>query len=192
MPGDPTALLAPVVRPLLQPGEELRVAARVRTDPGVTEQVPLGTELAALANPLGWFGADPHPGHLLRRLTWGYAVVGSERCLARDLYGAVDELLTSSALAVTGKRLLIVGLRRTGRTVATEDGGYVTEDGEVAGEWSRAVLQAAVRTPRGVLRRGRFELAFGDGSRCALLCHWPPHAEPLVAELAAAWPSPTQ
>jgi hypothetical protein len=185
MPGNPTALLAPVVRPLLRSGEQLRLAARVRTDPGVTERIPLGRELAGLVNPLGWFGLDGDPGHLVRRLTWGYAVVGPDRCLARDVYAVVDEQMTRSALAVTAQRLIVVGLRPTGRAEQTADGGHVTESGVVVGEWPRAVLRGAVRTPRGVLRRGRFELSFGDGSSCALLCEWPPQAGPLVTELAA-------
>jgi hypothetical protein len=190
MPGDPTALLAPVIRPLLRPGEVLRIAARVRTDPGVTERVPLGRELAALVNPLAWFGLDAHPGHLVRRLTWGYAVAGPDGCLAGDVYAVVDEQDTRSALAVTADRLLVVRLHPTGRTEKAEEGVYITESGAIVGGWPRAVLRGAVRTPRGLLRRGRFELAFGDASRCALLCQWPPQARPLVAELGAPWSQP--
>ncbi|HEY2950118.1 MAG TPA: hypothetical protein VGJ53_17255 [Micromonosporaceae bacterium] len=185
MPGDPTALLAPVVRPLLRSGEQLRIAARVRTDPGVTERVPLGRELVGMVNPLAWFGLDANPGHLVRRLTWGYAVVGPEHCLARDVYAVVDEQMTRSALAVTGERLIVVGLRPTGRTQMTPDGVHVSESGVIVGEWPRAVIRRAVRTPRGILRRGRFELSFGDDSSCALLCEWPPQSGPLVEELAA-------
>jgi hypothetical protein len=190
MPGDPTALLAPVVRPLLRAGEELRVAARVRADLGVTERVSLGRELAGLANPFAWFGVDAHPGHLARRLTWGYAVVGPDRCLAREVYDAVDAQPSECALVVTADRIVVVGLRGTGRVDRADSGVVVTESGDVAGEWSRAVLRGAVAAPRGILRRGRFELTFGDGSVCRLLCLWPPHARPLVAELAAPWSGP--
>jgi hypothetical protein len=184
MPGDPTALLAPVVRPLLRSGEQLRIAARIRPDPGVTERIPLGRELVGLVNPLAWFGLDAHPGHLVRRLTWGYAVVGPEQCVARDVHAVVDEQMTRSALVVTAERFIVVGLRPTGRTERTPDGVHVSESGVIAGEWPRAVLRGVVRTPRGILRRGRFELSFGDGSSCALLCQWPPQSGPLVEELA--------
>lgn len=183
MPNDPTEPLANAVRRALAPGEGLRVASRIRTDPGTVEDVDVRTELLEAINPLNWVGIGAHPGGFLRRLTFGRAVVGPEGSMARRLHSAIDST-PDTALVVTDGRLIAmaVAVNISGSTVTYQPG-------QVVAECPRAAVTGAELAAKGLLRRARFTVSFGDGSRCALLAQVPSVARRLVAELNAGWPN---
>jgi hypothetical protein len=183
MSRDPTAPLADSVRPTLQPGEGLRVAARINTDPGTVEDVDVRTELLEVLNPLNWVGIGAHPGGFLRRLTFGRAAVGPEGSMGRRLHAAVDDA-RDAALVVSDSRLIAmaVAVNMSGSTVAYQPG-------KVVAECPRAAVTGAELAPKGLLRRARFTVSFGDGSRCALLAQVPSVARRLVDELNTGWPN---
>jgi hypothetical protein len=178
MPKDPTAKLADAVRPALPPGEQLRVAARVRVDPGTVEDVDVRTELVEVLNPLNWVGIGAHPGGFLRRLTFGRAVVGAPESMARVLHAAIDSG-GDVALVVTDGRLLVVpvDVRVSGSTITYRAAPAVAE-------CPRETVTGAEMAPKGLLRRSRFTLSFGDGSRCAVLAQLPSIGRRVVAELS--------
>lgn len=178
MPKDPTEPLADAVRPLLAQGEQLRVASRVRSDPGTVEDVDVRTELVEVLNPLNWIGLGAHPGGFLRRLTFGRAAVGPDGSMARVLHAAIDSL-PDAALVVTDGRLLVfpVEVRMSGSTVSYRPANAVAE-------CPRAAVTGAEMAPKGVLRRARFTVSFGDGSRCAVLAQLPSIGQRVVAELS--------
>jgi hypothetical protein len=178
MSRDSTIPLADAVRPTLPPGEELRVAAGISTDPGTVEDVDRRSELIELVNPLNWVGLGVHPGEFLQRVAFGRAVVGPEGSMGRLLHAAVHTV-RDVALVVTDRRLvaIVVESEISARTV-------VYQPGKVLIESPRAAVTGAQMAPKGLLRRARFTVSFADGSRCALLAQLPSLASRLVAELS--------
>jgi hypothetical protein len=183
MSKDPTEPLANAVRPTLAGGEQVRLASRIRTDPGTVEDVDVRTELVEVLNPLNWIGIGAHPGGFLRRLTFGRAVVGRGGSMARVLHGAIDST-PDAALVITDGRLIAMAV-----TVNISGSTVAYQPGKVVAECPRAAVTGAQLAAKGVLRRARFTVSFGDGSRCALLAQVPSVARRLVDELNTAWPN---
>jgi hypothetical protein len=181
---DHTAFLEPVVGHLLSPGESLRAALRVDADPGIDNELSVRDELIELVNPLNWIGLGAHPGQLLRLWTYGRAVVGGADSVAAAVHTASKRAGSGRALVVTDTRLLVARLKPTGQLQRLDSGGYMFETGELVAEWPRATVVGAAARPKGLLRRGRIEVQFGDGSRCALLGSPAYHARVVAAELA--------
>jgi hypothetical protein len=181
MSRDPTIPLADAVRPTLPPGEELRIAARISADPGTVEDVEVRSELLELINPLNWVGLGAHPGGFLRRLTFGRAVVGAEESMAYRLHKAIDGG-ADVALVVTDRRVIAleIAVSFPGNTVAYQPG-------KVLIECPRAAVTGARMASKGLLRRARFTVSFGDGSRCALLAQVPSVGRRLADELNTEW-----
>lgn len=170
--------LVAAVEPTLPPGEQLRVAVRTQTDPGTVEDVDVRTELIEVINPLNWIGLGAHPGGFLRRLTFGRAVVGAEGTMARLLHTAIDSA-ADTALVVTDGRVLAMAVEVN---IGAHSINY--RPGPVLAECPRAAVTGAEMAPKGLLRRARFTISFGDGSRCALVAQLPSHARRLVTELS--------
>jgi hypothetical protein len=181
MSRDPTGPLADAVRPTLPHGEDLRIASRISADPGTVADVDVRSELLELVNPLNWVGLGMHPGGFLRRLTFGRAVVGAEESMAYRLHTAIHSV-RDAALVVTDRRLvaLEVAVSFPGRNIAYQPG-------KVLAECPRAAVTGARMAAKGLLRRARFLVTFGDGSRAALLAQVPSVGRRLAAELSTEW-----
>lgn len=163
-----------MLTPVLAPGERLLAAAPVMSDPGTTEDVSLVDELKSLLDPTFLIGGR-HPGALLQRATFGRAVNGGRESQARQLHDAVDRVTTPN-LVVTDRHLVVADLR------LVEEGqrswlrrwfGPVKQVASVVHRVPREAIVGAIMAPAGALRRGRFLVAFADGSVCAVSCSLP-------------------
>ena len=170
MAKDFTIHIEPALRPLLEPGERLLVAAMLIKDIGTTEDVSVSDELKNLLDPTALL-LGSHPGNLLQRATFGRAVIGPADSLARRLYDAVDGIV-SPTLAVTDTRLLIVEqetVDRKGGSWSDRWFGPVEYLARLVHVSSRDAIVGAIKAPAGLFRRGRFLVVFTDGSVCALV-----------------------
>ncbi|WP_306323361.1 MULTISPECIES: hypothetical protein [unclassified Streptomyces] len=82
---------------------------------------------------------------------------------------------TQLAVAVTDRRVLVMADRAK---VWQLKRAY-----EPQWEASRSAVAGIRANPKGVVQRGRFELAFADGSWIALVATVPTHAEPFAAQV---------
>lgn len=177
--------IEPVLRPVLVPGEALLAASPLVQDPGATEDVSIAEELSNLVNPALYLGAAGWSGSLVQRAAFGRALVGSPESTAGRLFAAIDGVVgKSTTLAVTDAGLMVLTIdyrpRETG--LLKRMFGPVDQLATVVHRVPRPELAGAAVDPRGVLRRGRLQVAFADGSLCALCCQ-PSLAPEVVAAI---------
>jgi hypothetical protein len=165
----------PVLRPAL--GEETLLAASpLVKDPGATEDVSIADELTNLLDPTS------HPGALIQRAVFGRALAGTPESVAGRLFQAVDDTFAPT-LAITdaGMAILNVTTVPRGKGLLHRWFGAVDQVATLVHRVPRSAVVAARPAPQGVLRRGRFLVAFTDGSGCALVCSPPSLMEQVVA-----------
>jgi hypothetical protein len=183
--GAPSEHTGSPLHPLVSDDELLLAIAPLVADPGTTEAVSIRNEVANLLDPTLLLGLGAHPGELGQSVFFGQAVIGGSDSLGRGLYDAVDGAF-SPRLVVTSRRLLIADVRTTPRRSGWLGRllGPVDQSAQSVFEADRRMLKGVALAPAGVLRRGRFLVAFADGSVCALVCAVPQHARRAVALLA--------
>jgi hypothetical protein len=147
------------------------------------EDVDVRTELLEVLNPLNWIGIGAHPGGFLRRWTFGRAVVGPEGSMGRRLHSAIDST-PDAALVVTDGRLIVLAVQ-----VRIASNTVTYQPGQVVAECPRAAVTGAEMAAKGLLRRARFTVSFGDGSRCAVLAQLPSIGRRLVDDLNSGRPN---
>jgi hypothetical protein len=153
--------------------------------------VSVKDELTNLLDPTILLGLGTHPGGLLQRAVFGRAVTGPPDSIAGRLFAAVDSTLAPT-LVVTDARLLIVDLT----TVPRGEGrwrrwlGPVDRVARGIHEVDRSAILGAVAAPAGVFRRGRFLVAFVDGSGCVLVCAPPSLSGPVLTAIGPPRPDP--
>lgn len=169
--------IEPVLRPALG-SEALLAASPLVSDPGTTEDVSISDELKNLLDPLS------HPGGLVQQAAFGRGLVGSPESLAGRLFQAVAETLAPK-LAVTDAGIVIlnVDVVPRGKGLLQRWFGAVDQVATLVHRVPRSSIVSAKPAPQGVLRRGRFLIAFTDGSGCALVCAPPSLMEPVVAAI---------
>lgn len=169
-----TVAVTVALRPMLADGERLLLASPLVADPGATEDVDVGDEVANLLDPTILLGLGTHPGNLVQRAVFGRAVTGGPNSLARRLFDAVGSV-TSPTLVVTDRRLLIVEISYVPRGTGWWRHWFGPAD-PVAAEVHAVAMSdvvGAVAAPAGVLRKGRFLVGFADRSGCVLVCATP-------------------
>lgn len=174
--------IEPVLRPALA-GEALLAASPLVKDPGVTEDVSISDELKNLLDPTILAGLGAHPGNLIQQAAFGRALVGSPESIAGRLFHAVDAVLAPT-LAVTDAGIAIfnVDLKPRG-TGLLRWFGAADKVATLAHRVPRNTIVGAKPAPKGALRRGRFLIAFTDGSGCALVCAAPSLVQPVLAAI---------
>jgi hypothetical protein len=169
--------IEPVLRPALG-DDPLLAASPLVKDPGATEDVSIADELKNLLDPLS------HPGALIQRAAFGRALAGSPDSVAGRLFHAVDETFAPT-LAITNAGIVIfnVTTEPRGQGLLRRWFGAVDQVAARVHRVPRSAVVGAKPAPQGVLRRGRFLLAFTDGSGCALVCSPPSLMEQVVGAL---------
>ncbi|MEV0272912.1 MAG: hypothetical protein HOV71_27355 [Hamadaea sp.] len=155
MPDDITATMARDVAPILAPGEELSVAAIITSaDPGATGPVRVGPELGNFVLRLLTLGLVGENTQLMRRAFWGRAVSGPPDSLAHTLHDLIHEA-SWAKLVLTDRRVIIA------RGELLGPGSYKFD---LVGSLPRTAVVGARPAPKGLMRRGRLELRYADGS----------------------------
>jgi hypothetical protein len=159
VPDDITATMARDAAQILAPGEELAVAAIITaSDPGATGPVQVGPELGNLVVRLLTLGLVGENTQLMRRMLWGRAVAGPPGSLAHALHGLIHEA-SWAKLVITDQRVIVA------RGELLSPGHYKFD---LVGSLPRAAVVGARPAPKGLMRRGRIELRFADGSTAAV------------------------
>jgi hypothetical protein len=177
--------IEPTLRPALGSDEVLVAASPLVQDPGATEDVSVAEELANLVNPALYLGGAGWSGNLIQRVAFGRALVGGPDSIAGRLLAALDAVgRTSTTIAVTdaGIVILTIELRPRRQGWLKRLLGPVHQVATVVHRIDRCQVAGAVHDPRGVLRRGRLQVAFVDGSVGALCCQ-PSLAPQVVAAM---------
>ncbi len=169
--------IEPVLRPVLG-SDALLAASPLVKDPGTTEDASVADELKNLLDPLS------HPGALIQRAAFGRALAGSPDSVAGRLFHAVDEAFAPT-LAITNTGIVIVNVTAEprGKGLLRRWFGAADQVAEVIHRVPRSEVVGAKPAPQGMLRRGRFLVAFTDGSGCALVCSPPSLMQPVVGAL---------
>jgi hypothetical protein len=158
--------IEPVLRPALG-SDTLLAASPLVKDPGTTEDGSVADELKNLLDPIS------HPGALIQRAVFGRALVGSPESVAGRLFEAVDGTFAPT-LAITDAGIVILDVVAVPRGKGLRRWfGAVDQVATPMHRVPRSAVVGAKPAPRGALRRGRFLLAFTDGSGCALVCSPP-------------------
>ena len=195
------------VQPHLQPGEQLIAVCEGEMAPGVPErpvwlrQPPQESELErriksrlpgavqrflrpSEPKPAGGVertmeGAELAVDNTLAQAAHGKGMYGGWESQAGQFlvthYSAARLPATRLAVAFTDRRVLVLADRAKLWQTTT---AY-----ELQWEAPRAAVVGVRANPKGVLQRGRFELAFADGSWIALVASVPTHAEPFAAQV---------
>jgi len=159
VPDDITATMARDVAQILAPGEDLAVAAIITSsDPGSTGPVRVAPELGNLVIRLLTLGLAGENTQLMRRMLWGRSVSGPPDSLAHALHDLIHEA-SWAKLVVTDQRIIIA------RGELLSPGQYKFD---LVGSLPRTAVVGAQPAPKGLMRRGRLELRFADGSTAAV------------------------
>lgn len=110
----------------------------------------------------------------------------AKACTAGGWESQAGQFLVShySAARLPATRLAVVFTDRRVLVLADRSKLWQTTTAyELQWEAPRAAVVGVRANPKGVLQRGRFELAFADGSWIALVASVPTHAEPFAAQV---------